>query len=264
MFRKIIAVLLIILMVFGNIVYADDPPPAGGTGSGTVEDPYTIATPEQLSAVRGGVPSYENWGLDKHYKLVADIDLSDYSSGTGWTPIGDSNSPFTGSFDGNGFTILNLTINDSTKDYVGLFGYVQGNTFLKNLNIENVSIIGKNDVGAFAGYLSGDNEIVIENCAVSGVINANENIGGVVGNAVKVTISYSSSSASLTGEICVGGLAGYISESLVEYCHASGTVTGSNGNWGSYDIGGLIGSSIYSTVKNSDAQGEVLGNYAIG
>ena len=79
-------------------------------GTGTREDPYLVATAEQLNAIRRG--------LDKHYKLVADIDLSKWGN---WTPIGGNPayeyngrdcSRFTGTLDGNGHVISGMTIVD--------------------------------------------------------------------------------------------------------------------------------------------------------
>ncbi len=62
-------------------------------GRGTQDDPYLIATPKQLDGVRNN--------RDKHFKQIADIDLSGYSSGEGWQPIGFSAYPFSGTFNGN-------------------------------------------------------------------------------------------------------------------------------------------------------------------
>lgn len=99
-------------------------------GDGTKVSPYEIETAEQLNRVR--------YGLDKHYVLTADINLSEYDN---WQPIGsfvpyseseaDEENPdlkyaFTGTFDGRGFTISDLTIGRSDEPGVGLFGCVVG------------------------------------------------------------------------------------------------------------------------------------------
>ncbi|MBN2039930.1 MAG: hypothetical protein JW864_07820, partial [Spirochaetes bacterium] len=75
--------------------------------AGTVEGHF-IYTAADLNAVRGGVAGYDDWTLDDTYYLMADVDLSGYSSGDGWLPVGDSITPFTGSFEGNSHTISNL------------------------------------------------------------------------------------------------------------------------------------------------------------
>ncbi|MDE6590261.1 MAG: hypothetical protein K2K53_07995, partial [Oscillospiraceae bacterium] len=104
-------------------------------GSGTREDPYLVSTPDQLNAIRQG--------LDKHYKLANDIDLSTWGN---WLPIGDEvlnrygeATPFTGSFDGAGHVISGMTITGTNSDFqpagqrqgnsthfFGLFAYVRG------------------------------------------------------------------------------------------------------------------------------------------
>ena len=82
-------------------------------GDGTAANPYLIENVEQLNAVRNF--------LGDHFKLTSDIDLT----GVNWQPIGTSSSnAYKGTFDGNGHTIKNLTIN-STQSLVGLFGYIQ-------------------------------------------------------------------------------------------------------------------------------------------
>jgi len=83
-----------------------------GGGTGEPNDPYLIYTAEQLDDI-GAEPN--DW--DKHFKLMADIDLSAYE-GTDFNIIGywvqwyfPDNMPFTGVFDGNGHRISNFTYN---------------------------------------------------------------------------------------------------------------------------------------------------------
>lgn len=78
-------------------------------GTGTVGDPYLIATPQDLHEVR--------FNLDKHFKLNNNIDLNPeiieneewYNETEGWEPIGNELEPFTGSLDFNNKKILNMT-----------------------------------------------------------------------------------------------------------------------------------------------------------
>ena len=126
-------------------------------GSGTFEDPYLIETAEQLNAVRKG-PS-------NHYKLIADIDLSDWGN---WVPIGGTASygflpgwdkadkgahTFYGSFDGNGHVVsgMQIVINEPTPHLTegenwrayGLFANVGTNPAkykIKNLGVVNFNI----------------------------------------------------------------------------------------------------------------------------
>lgn len=92
-------------------------------GMGEPNDPYRIATAEDMQAI-GADPN--DW--DKHFVLVADINLADYT-GTQFNIIGthfgsDDPKPFAGVFDGNGFAILNFTYEANDIDSVGLFGRV--------------------------------------------------------------------------------------------------------------------------------------------
>lgn len=87
-----------------------------GGGTGTLIDPYLISTPAHLNNVRNN--------LSSHFKLTANVDLNvaPYNTGTGWTPIGDHTAPFTGSLDGNNFSVQNLYISSPTFNEQGLFG----------------------------------------------------------------------------------------------------------------------------------------------
>ena len=116
-----------------------------------------------------------------YFQLANDIDLSTYSNGLGWEPIGTSGAQFKGVFDGNGHTIYNLKINRTT-DYVGLFGYNSG--IIKSVCIECV-IKGKSYVGGVTGYSSS----TISNCYVKGSIIASSYCGGIVGYVYNSTIS---------------------------------------------------------------------------
>src|SRR5690554_6925709 len=80
--------------------------------------------------------------LSGHYRLGANIDLTDYvgengdgyNGGLGWTPIGHNIlNRFRGSFDGNGFEISHLTINRPDTSRVGLFGDVGPGAIIENI-----------------------------------------------------------------------------------------------------------------------------------
>ena len=99
-----------------------------GGGLGKPQDPYFIYIAEQMNAI-GANPN--DW--DKHFKLMADIDLSAYT-GTDFNIIGiNRDNHFKGAFDGSGHTILNFTYNSTDTYYIGIFGYVKvENTCIKN------------------------------------------------------------------------------------------------------------------------------------
>ena len=94
----------------------------GGDGT-TADCPFLIHTYEQLKLISAD--------LTAHYKLGSDIDIDAGAAGEDWTPIGDNStdsaaSRFTGSLDGDGYVISDLTVNiDATgTQYGGLFGYI--------------------------------------------------------------------------------------------------------------------------------------------
>ena len=133
-------------------------------GSGTEEDPYIIYTVKHLNQVRNK--------LNVCYRLGRNIDLSTEEN---WVSIGDATTAFSGSFDGDGYSISNLNINVTTN-YAGLFGYNKGN--VKNLTIENVNISAGQYTGALAGYNEGQIENIIIN---EGRVVGDTNTGGLIG-----------------------------------------------------------------------------------
>ena len=182
-------------------------------GSGTQEDPFLVGTAQQLNNVR----DY----LDKHFKQIADIDLADYADGRGWEPIGYfglSNS-FTGTFDGNGYEIVNLTIDrpkkwlqrglESERNQPGLFGQVGNGGMVRYVKVKKMDIVGIQLIGGIAGSVSHGGEI--KNCYASGKIEGVTieagKMGGLVGfNSGKIT--QSSASVEVQGQFNVGGLVG--------------------------------------------------------
>lgn len=117
-------------------------------GAGTIEYPYKIYNEEDLKYV------YTN--LDSYYKLENDIELT-----SEWVPIGTKENPFTGAFDGNNHKIINLQIDDSTLEYVGLFGYVKDSdehqTYIKNIYLVKPNIVAKQYVGGLIGGININN-----------------------------------------------------------------------------------------------------------
>ena len=184
-----------------------------------------------------------------------DIDLSSYSN---WNPIGDFDTDigFTGTLDGNGYVVKNLTINRPTEDGVGLFAIIgdvntKSGGKVKNLGLENVNVEGNSTVGGLAGGTLGN----IDNCCVIGDISGKASIGGLVGNNAGGTISNSFASGSVTGTTDTGGLVGNNhTGGTISNSYASGSVTGTTGT------GGLVGLNDSGTITNSYASSEVTGN----
>ena len=137
-----------------NTVPGDTPDiPFSGDGGGTVEDPYHITDPSQLQEIMNNP--------DAVYTLETDIDMS--NSGI-WIPLGQTEeTAFNGTFNGNGKTISNLTI-EGDEDYTGFISYAQGAT-ISGIHMENVIISGKDYVGGIVGYAGP--ETIIRDCTIN-------------------------------------------------------------------------------------------------
>ena len=131
-----------------------------GGGSGISNDPYLIYDASQMNAI--GADS-NDW--DKHFKLMADIDLSAYT-GTSFNIIATNrDNPFNGVFNGNDHTISNFTYTSPGTSYIGLFGYVTGEIKDLELIAPNVDAGTGRYVGSLVGWLK---EGTITSCCVKG------------------------------------------------------------------------------------------------
>jgi hypothetical protein len=228
--------------------------PSYGGGSGTKADPYLIYTAEQMNAI--GADS-NDW--DKHFRLMADIDLSGYT-GASFNIIGTwiPRFGFSGVFDGKDHTISNFTYDSDITSGVALFGFVRGGQ-IKNLGLIDPDIdTTRGYIGALVGYL--DDDSTIDNCyAYGGAVSGRYNVGGLVGCQSRARITNCYSTASVSGKSQVGGLVGYNSYSTISECFSTGSVTGTGSS------GGLVGRSSSScTINNCYATGSVEGDYAGG
>jgi len=192
---------------------------------GTTPDcPIMINDAPGLNAMRNN--------LEGHYALGADIDLSDYLSpggdeynaGAGWRPVGGAGGDlfaFRGTFNGNGHTITNLSIN-SGAGVVGLFGATL-RAVIRNVGLIDAAVVGtgsSSDVGSMIGNMNGS---TLENVYATGTVNGVDNVGGLVGYVVGVNAapsgirtSYASVQVTGTASSDVGGLAGYRQGDVVD------------------------------------------------
>ncbi|MBN1125000.1 MAG: hypothetical protein JXA82_08330 [Sedimentisphaerales bacterium] len=208
-----------------------------GGGSGTEEDPYQIWTAEQMNTI--GLTPNDWW---RHFMLMDDIDMSSYSN-TQYNIIGTSSKPFTGTFDGNGHIISNLTYTTNNYiQYVGLFGRTISSS-IQNLGLENVLF---STAGSTVGGVVGLNGGVINACYVTGSISGSVGVGGLVGDDYGGTIRacYATCVVMGTGQaIYIGGLVGFSEKSSLTACYATGSVNGAG------SIGGVVGHSDPGTVN---------------
>ena len=183
--------------------------------------------------------------------MGADIDLS----GVNWTPIGNksanSNYVFKGTFDGNGHVVKNLTIN-SNKSHAGLFGGANGSASIKNLGVENASVVG----GSYTGILIGSSDGTISNCYAKGTVEGNERVGALAGNVTKeVTDSYVK--ATVKGKKYAGGISGYATK-LIKRCFSEGSVTTTN------DYAAGIAGCTDGKIEYCYSKANIKGNNIVG
>jgi len=194
-------------------------------------------------------------GLTRHYKLTQNVTLTAVSAGSNWTAIGNSYSTrFSGSFNGRGYIIYNLTIN-SALDYQGMFGNSSGN--INNLGLVGGSISGGQYVGGIVGSNSGE----VQYCYTTGSINGGSSVGGITGyNSSTVQNCYTT--GNISGVERMGGIVGnnFSNTSIVQNCYATGNVRG-GGSRG----GGIAGDNPSGTVQNCYATGNITeGNWRGG
>lgn len=230
---------------------------AGGTG--TLADPYIIETPTQMVKI--------SESLGSHYKLLNDIDLSGYSAGSGWIPIGNYITPFTGTFDGADFKILNLHQNYSNEDvsYIGLFGVISS-AEISNIEFINSDITSLKTMGTVAGYVMEDS--LITNCKVTGNIRAEYGYrqsqqGGIVGLLVNSTLD----NCVFNGEIDssgysfnynLGGLVGKSESSIIQDCKID-SLSLYHRTTGESKTGGLVGSASSTTISDCTISADITG-----
>ena len=233
-------------------------------GTGTVEDPYLIAT----------TGDFQQMALEptKNYKMVADIDMS--KAAQWWTPVKN----FTGSLDGDGHTIYNLGVK-TTEDHTGLFGTLDLNGIAKNLIFVN-PIVEVTNTNQFAGVLAGETNYTydgkgkatnVDSILVYGAKIAGDDqmfiaAGGLVGSAnLKTMIN----NCSFQGEITlpnsenVGGIVGQTrSGSSVNACYANVNATAKT------ILGGIVGMAgtphDYCKFTNCEVRGQLTAENAVG
>jgi len=240
------------LVVLGGAVAsgsAHAPCDAGSADWNINEDGDTIliGTAAELILLSTTDDPASYWSENWTYRLTADIDLNSCD----WSPIGTSDSPLVGTFDGDGHKISGLYISSTSAGDVGLFGFVGDGSYIQELtvsgeiNIPLGSDAGGSTVGGIAGYIAGETYLnkVIADVDISVLTAAGSgNIGGLVGHIDYGLVRNSAHRGDfvVTGTKIVGGLVGYSTDSLEldsNYSIATFDVTGLAG----YDSAGIIG-----------------------
>lgn len=221
------------------------------------------------------VVATDNTYANCYFVVTADINMS----GVDFTPIGrDTSHYFRGLFYGgtNGYTgervqrtITNLTINDSSLDYVGLFGYVWQNgkqytrPTIEYITIGNsCSFVGKNCVGSVVAH---GQDVTISHCYNYATVTGNDKVGGIVGyNFGATVINGTTNHGTVKGHDYVGGIAGEadwggLTGTDDAIITNNGTVEGNN------YVGGIVGYlwTTYSIVLAKN-QNQVVGKNYVG
>ena len=244
---------------------------------GSASGPYLVQTLAELQSIATGFSSATvttplglTDSLAAHYRLGANIDASstanaDYdgdglgdrsADGEGFLPIGNSDAPFNGSFDGATFAISGLHIERSTTDDVGLFGELSSTAEVFEVLLVGGYVRGANRVGSLAGSNAGtirdsfSSAIVFADAqgasAVGGLIGSNS--GTVSGN---IAVGHVEAGSSSVNGDRIGGLVGENSGTL-EANFANSRVIGDGS--GTTSVGGLVGQNA-GTIKNSFVAG---------
>lgn len=226
-------------------------------GTGTQTDPYRIKTREDLDILSRNVNDGQSY-RNKYFRVINHIEMG--GSKNQWTPIGYASfRSFQGHFDGGGWEIRNLYMNQYAEDdfYCGLFGYVSNseNVTLSNIKLVNIEIDvetrEKSTAAIYAGGIAGmANSVTLTRCEVSGTIKTlakgSTYAGGIIGDLISGSISQSSAAADITSsssnnsEINAGGMVGRFVKTTIEDSYSTGHIDISKPS-STICVGGLFG-----------------------
>jgi len=246
-------------------------------GYGTAQQPYLINSVDNFLDILSDF-SFSN----NYYSLVNDIDLNGMKIDVGGS---GSSSSFEGTFDGNGYSIMNGTVKNSDFkngfQYVGLFGVNNGT--IENLTLKNIICltnalvqINNSDISLCAGILAGKNNGVISNCLIENSAiristnivqsTAELNIGGLAGaseglieeSAVSESNIYGISSKG-NGQENIGGIVGKLNGAKVSECYVRNTnINAFSSDNTKYSLGGIAGSmNVRTTTDLSEIKSKI-------
>lgn len=231
-------------------------------GSGTEEDPYQINSANDLASL-----AYKaNNGMDTkyHYVLNTNIDLNNIN----FPGIGNVmfEKTFNGVFNGNGYVITNLYISVSDSNCYGLFGHIKNGKVL-NLDVTNANVVGSSYDEIYVGVIAGfvDNS-EISSSSASGYIDIEYHgyqsltIGGlasyVMNNSkinnvftdISINVNIINNQVSNKPTATIGGLAGFIYDSSIEYGYTKGSINvDSNDDF--INVAGIAGFGSGESIK---------------
>ena len=251
--KKILATILALVMALGLTATAwaaqPTPPAVAEMGVTTYNDLHTA-----LEAAKNGGT----------VKLLRDVELTDT-----WTPVGDSTTPFKGTFDGDGHKITGLKI--TSGSYIGLFGYVGEGATIKDVNLVGANVFGVKRVGALIGQIKGN--ATVSNCTVdstSHVTGSDSNTGGLIGEAaggitvkLEKLINYATvMNTESEGPSRAAGIIAQVTSGAnvtITKCVNNGAITTNNGYAGGIVAAKQGGSKV--SFENCSNAGTLTGNY---
>lgn len=232
-------------------------------GNGTITNPYRIENASQLLHMSEKINSGDESYRTAYYILTNNITFFDISgfenwdnaySISNWTPIGTSEHPFSGVFDGNGYIIKGIYINKGTHtdeyNNQGLFGFVDGAT-ISNIGITDSYIRGYDNVGMLVANAV---NVKIKNSYNTGTVIGNNNVGGLVGSVSEgstTNISGCYNRGKISGNEYIGGICGCINKSIIYSCYNKADIIGIR--W----VGGVLGKGDGAYVSTSYNTGNI-------
>lgn len=256
--------------------FAADPTIWDGSADDSWYEPsaqaYNLTTAEQLAGLAKLVNEGTSDFSGKTITLGSDIFLNDTAGAeagtwssvprTAWTPIGTEKYPFKGEFDGLAGAnkkrkIYGLYFNDTTANYIGLFGYTNA-VKISNLDILVGRVNAKNDVGALIGRsIAG----TVTNVHAEVKVVGKNHIGGLVGYTTG-SLARVSVTENISGQDSIGGVAGFVSGNIIgtakSNCYFIGKLEGRD--W----VGGIVGRSTGDIKYAYHQGGDIVGNSRVG
>ena len=261
--------LFVTTMIMPSMMWAKSITPTRPTIGDGKSEPFQISNREELYWFAGLVNGkLENVDRDKSANAILTANIivntgvldavnkgkvseSDFIE---WEPIGTGfSNAYTGTFDGQGYTISGLYFNDSSAKDVGLFGYIGANGKISNVGVLDSYFKFKENGGGICGENYGE----LQNCSNSSTVSGNRIAGGVCGYTYSGgTVINCKNTGSVRGTNILGGVCG-ANGSNITNCFNKGTVSGQ------YEVGGVCGAN-RSNITNCFNEGTVSGQYNLG
>ena len=223
-------------------------------GTGTETDPYLISTSSELAFVAQKANEGDSNYLSAYYKQISHLDLNKIN----WTPI-STTSPFKGFFDGNGKSIIGLSVNQEGQN-AGLFA-LTNNATIKNIDVTG-NVVGGNQCNAI--LVARGAATTLSNCISRGSVTGtglySSGIMSIV-NPVTGTktiidncVNYANIKCDNSG---AAGISAYLNSAVTEIknCKNYGNIS-----YASHYVGGIVGRALKaegSFIENCYNYGDI-------